>query len=136
MAVLLVTSVRNRITEVINNTITNTGRVPNMPRLSAIHTASPEELIAAASDSPPPNSRRTPQGMTDALSQVMRNSRFFRFTGIMNMMIAEAMAITVSFNQGKVLDSTGWKIQAAAVSRNTTATSFSPRLMGPRSASC
>src|SRR5690554_379691 len=117
VAVLLVTSVRKMITVVMISKITRVGMVPITAMDSAIQIARPEEVITAASDRPPPNSNSTPQGIFEAVSQSIRLP-FSRFTGIMNITIAEAMAMMVSFSQGaKVFEISGWKIQAAAVIR-------------------
>src|SRR5690554_5162667 len=99
VAVLLVISVRKIITAAMTSTMASVGSVPITDRDSAIQTARPEEVITAASDRPPPNSSSTPQGIFEAVSQSIRLP-FSRLTGIRNMMMAEAMAMIVSFSQG------------------------------------
>ena len=126
---------RKMITSTTTPTIAITGRAPNAPRLCAIHSARPELRITPASDKPPPNSSNTPHGSLPALSQFIRNTRFLVSTGMMNSASAAAMAMLVSFTPDIQSAISGWNIQASAVTTNTSATSFSPRLSGPSSAS-
>ncbi len=106
-------------------------------RPSPIHAARPVEVITAASDRPPPNSRRMPHGTLLAVSQSIRNTRFSpsRPPGTRNSAMAPTMAIRVSSMAATYWDSSGWVTQAAAVQANTSATRFSPADQLPSSSS-